>query len=119
MRREHPEDLDLPPDVAQALERFLAEATERFPDRIQRVVLFGSVARGEAREDSDVDLLVVWDGSEGEAIRSLVPITSEILVDTGVDLAIHPVSPNRLETLRAADTYFYRNLQQEGVSVAG
>lgn len=43
---------------------------------IKSVVLFGSVARGKARQDSDVDLLIVTDKykSAGEAIDRLVEV---------------------------------------------
>ncbi|MBI4326168.1 MAG: nucleotidyltransferase domain-containing protein [Chloroflexi bacterium] len=39
----------------------LAEATRRLVEAAQprRIILFGSRARGDAREDSDVDLLVI------------------------------------------------------------
>ena len=42
--------------VARALADWLRE---RFGDRVLRVVVFGSVARGEADEDSDLDVLVL------------------------------------------------------------
>src|SRR5438874_9741392 len=40
------------------LECFRATLTEIYGDRIERVVLFGSRARGDAREDSDYDVAV-------------------------------------------------------------
>lgn len=112
------EDLEIDPDVREAIRRFVSEAHDRSGNRLEKVVLFGSWARGEAGKGSDVDLLVLWAGPEGEAIRELTPITTQILIATGVDLAIHPISPQRLATIREADTYFYRNLTQEGVAVA-
>jgi predicted nucleotidyltransferase len=33
-----------------------------FPDRLQGVLLFSSEARNEAREDSDLDLMVLLEG---------------------------------------------------------
>jgi predicted nucleotidyltransferase len=50
-------DLKLDDRVRAALEAARAELNARFD--IDRIVLFGSVARGEADEESDVDLLVV------------------------------------------------------------
>ena len=50
-------DLKLDDRVRAALEAARAELTARFD--VDRIVLFGSVARGEADEESDVDLLVV------------------------------------------------------------
>ena len=42
----------------QAIERLVASAPEIRVLGVRRLALFGSVARGEARSDSDVDLLV-------------------------------------------------------------
>jgi len=42
----------------QAIERLVASGPEIYALGVQRLALFGSVARGEARSDSDVDLLV-------------------------------------------------------------
>lgn len=49
----------------EALARLLARLEEECGDRIQRVILFGSRARGDADEESDLDVLIVTaDGEE-------------------------------------------------------
>jgi len=40
------------------LERFRAAVTEIYGDRLERIVLFGSRARGDAEPDSDYDVAV-------------------------------------------------------------
>ena len=40
------------------LERFRAAVSELYGDRLERVVLFGSRARGDAQPDSDYDVAV-------------------------------------------------------------
>jgi uncharacterized protein len=40
------------------LRRFRAALTEIYGDRLERVILFGSRARGDARPDSDYDVAV-------------------------------------------------------------
>ena len=52
-----------------------------------RVRLIGSVARGEARHDSDVDLLVTW--SEGASLldHSALMLAFENLLGRKVDIA--------------------------------
>ncbi len=50
-------------------ERYAATAQEVLGENLTSVVLFGSVARGEARPDSDIDLLVICRELPGGAFR--------------------------------------------------
>jgi predicted nucleotidyltransferase len=52
-----------PEDILSTLRAQYQALSRRYP--IQRMALFGSWARGEAREDSDVDILVDVDPSIG------------------------------------------------------
>jgi type III restriction enzyme len=52
------------PGWQEALARFVAEVRQSYRERFDRVVLYGSRARGEAGHDSDVDILVVLDRCE-------------------------------------------------------
>ncbi len=51
------DSLDLSHDQRAALDEAKREITQRFA--VRRLLLFGSVARGEADEESDVDVLVI------------------------------------------------------------
>ena len=44
---------------AQALDEFLRVLRKRFGDSIEEVILFGSYARGDYDEESDIDLLII------------------------------------------------------------
>lgn len=50
--------LEAPLNRQQAIQRLLAAEAEIRALGVQRLALFGSVARSQARSDSDVDLLV-------------------------------------------------------------
>ena len=65
--------------------RFRAALDAAYGDPIERVVLFGSRARGDARPDSDYDVAVFLRniGGVGEEIGRLVDLGDDILVDTG------------------------------------
>jgi predicted nucleotidyltransferase len=70
----------------RTLDEWLPEVVERIVERFDplRVILFGSLARGEANYDSDIDLFVVFDEVEWENKRKLtVEIRSSI-----ADLAV-------------------------------
>jgi predicted nucleotidyltransferase len=65
--------------------RFRAALAEAYGPRVERVVLYGSRARGDARPDSDYDVAVFLNDAEGlwsESAR-LADIETEILLDTG------------------------------------
>jgi predicted nucleotidyltransferase len=84
----------LPPHVRAALAEAKARLVALYGDRLDRVVLYGSYARGDAREDSDVDLLVVLRGTyepyaEGKEISA---IRLALSLRHGVDVAMQPYS---------------------------
>src|ERR1700678_1837490 len=65
--------------------RFRAALGEVFGARIERVTLFGSRARGDARPDSDYDIAVFLHDLKdfGEEAKRLAEIETDILYDTG------------------------------------
>jgi predicted nucleotidyltransferase len=57
--------------------------------RVERIVLYGSHARGDARDDSDIDVLVVSpDFDPRQPLRDQRTVS---LAKIGVDLAISPI----------------------------
>jgi uncharacterized protein len=74
------------------LVRFRQEVGEAYGTKLERVVLFGSRARGDARPDSDYDIAVFIHEPESfnnEATR-LATIGTGILYDTGAIInALH------------------------------
>ena len=56
------EILSLPPSVRAALREAKTELERLYGDRLVKIVLYGSHVRGEAHQESDVDVLVVLRG---------------------------------------------------------
>jgi uncharacterized protein len=73
------------PPSDPVLTRFSCAVTEIYGDRVERVVLFGSRARGEAQPDSDYDVAVfLRDLGDGAAeMNRLADIATGILYDKG------------------------------------
>lgn len=55
--------------VNPILAKFRAALAEMYGDRLERVVLFGSRARGDAQPDSDYDVAVFLNGMNGSSDR--------------------------------------------------
>ena len=81
------EALALRPDILQALRRYRELLTTRFGSRLESVSLFGSQARNEAREDSDIDVLVLIRGADWREEREAAMFGGDVAVDTGVWLS--------------------------------
>jgi predicted nucleotidyltransferase len=73
------------PQDDPVLKRFRAAIAEMYGDRIERVVLFGSRVRGDAREDSDYDVAVfLRDMADRFAeMDRLADLSTAILDETG------------------------------------
>lgn len=89
----------LSPLIRQLLTQFRRALDARFPNRVERVCLFGSWARGEATEKSDLDIAAVIRGlttSEWNEARNIA-----VEVEAAVGIAFSPfiVSSERLATL--------------------
>lgn len=61
----------------QPVQAFLRQVQDKL-DELVGVVLFGSVARGEADRASDIDLLVIVDEDRSEARRTVQSVVSEL-----------------------------------------
>ncbi|WP_420456905.1 nucleotidyltransferase domain-containing protein [Rubrivirga sp.] len=106
-----------PPHVRAALAEAKARLEAIYGDRLVRVVLYGSRARGDARPDSDVDLLVVLRGdyqAHRELKDRLVPVTLDLLDRYGVAVSAQPYGDGEL---RNHTLTFPRNVDREGVTL--
>jgi uncharacterized protein len=76
----------------EILRRFRAALDELYGDRIERVVLFGSRARGDAHEASDYDIAVFLKDltDRRREFHRLADLRTEILADTGVFIEARP-----------------------------
>jgi len=65
---------DPEPPFSQPVRRALDDAKqaleEIYGDRLRHLIVYGSQARGEARPDSDVDLMIVLDGAVDPAVEA-------------------------------------------------
>ncbi len=101
----------------KALRDFLKRVKEKFGDRIEKVILFGSYARGDAGEESDIDLLVITGGERFEMQKNLSGVAIDILLETGVYISAKAVSIEEYSLMKKIKTGFYQNIAREGITV--
>ena len=79
-------------------------------------ILFGSEARGDARSDSDIDLLILLDGDKMTLAKEeevTLPLY-ELELETGVEISPIVMLKKQWEN-RPFKTPFYVNVKNEGV----
>jgi predicted nucleotidyltransferase len=101
---------------AQVVNQIRETMHRRFP--ATQVILYGSEARGDARPDSDFDLLILVDTdrltySEKDAIKA--PLY-DIELETGADISTMILPRSEWEN-RPFATPFQTNVQREGITL--
>ncbi|WP_099211353.1 nucleotidyltransferase family protein [Thermococcus henrietii] len=81
---------------------------EAFGDRVEEVIVFGSRARGEAKPESDLDVLVVLDKIEPEDWDRAGELSAELTLELGISVMI--VLHTRRDSL-------YETAAREGIAV--
>ena len=107
----------LPLDLAKIVAELRKELETFYGARFRDLLLYGSYARGDQREGSDVDLLVLLDGpvETGREILRLEPIVWPLSLDHDVVLSVMPV--NR-EAYQKGETSFLRIIRKDAKQAA-
>ena len=100
----------------------LSRNTQRlFGDKLQRIILFGSYARGDYTEESDLDIMVLADYEESEERlwrKRISKIASDASLEHDITICMilrdEQTFINRIPMLP-----FYRSVAAEGVEIYG
>lgn len=98
----------------RALDSFM-KRIETFRDIIVKVIVFGSYARGEAKEESDIDILIVVKDKKIE--QEVIGMAVEVLLEHGEYISVKILTEKEFELLK--NTGFIRNVMKEGMVIAG
>jgi predicted nucleotidyltransferase len=101
----------------KAIDEFVRRAIEKYGDMVDGIILFGSVARGEAKEDSDIDILVITEGDSFKMQKQISEIVVEILLEKGVYISVKVLSREEYNFLKEVKSSFYRNISKEGIVI--
>jgi len=99
------------------LETFSHAIRQRFPDKVEHVIVYGSKARGDARPNSDLDVLVVL-GDNTVPKGNVRLIGYELALQTDVVPSILVYTAQELEQRKKDRSVFVEAVEREGVVVS-
>jgi predicted nucleotidyltransferase len=95
--------------VKQSLRKF-------YQDKLEKIILYGSQARGDATEYSDIDILVVLKSTINpyDEIDKTSEIIADLCLEHDVVISRHFISSEKFES---QNTPFIYNVKKEGIMI--
>ncbi len=106
--------------IREIVERFATEAKRIYGTSLRNVILYGSCARGDFEQDSDIDIMVLLDAPQEEMgieRKKILEVSNQL--DWDYDVVLTPVFQNyQLYQKYMSVSKYYQNVQREGVQFA-
>lgn len=100
-----------------ALKQFKKALEEKLGENLLEIKLFGSKARGDARKDSDLDVLVVISHGDWRMCDVVYDIVTDILLETEVCISPKVITREEHDYLYSSGNPFIKNVIREGIPV--
>ena len=109
----------MPQKIHLLLDQYIEIIKEIYGEHLYRIVLYGSYARGNYRDDSDIDIMILSDLSDAELKKysqKLCYKTYDFNMDHDID--IKPIAKSAEHFQKWIINYpFYANVDREGVTI--
>lgn len=111
---ERDQRVNLPQPVSSALDELKEILRTVYSDRLRGLYLYGSYARGDFCEHSDIDLLIALEGEVKpfKEIDLLSEIVSDLCLRHGLLIAVYPVPAAWVAERKSL---LFENIRREGV----
>lgn len=105
-----------------SLSPYEQKALQSFKERVQRLLggdfvsmtLFGSRARDEGDESSDLDVLVLVRNESSSVRNSVIDVSADILVETDIDISPLIFSEDHFEDMRRRERLLVTEIDRDG-----
>ncbi|MAU02138.1 MAG: hypothetical protein CL608_33795 [Anaerolineaceae bacterium] len=99
----------------QMAESLVEELIAKFGEQVLAVILFGSRARGDATDESDMDFLIIMSEVDNTIKREIRFLTTEIWLEHGIFLSTSIISNTHWQQLQKLKTALYCNISDDGI----
>ncbi len=106
-------------DLQRAIHAFIERAQEIFGNHVRQIILYGSYARGDYHEESDIDIMLLVDLQQEECWEYRKRLMGEVFdINLEYDTMIVPTTVNAAHFKEWLPVYpFYQNVVKEGVEL--
>lgn len=101
------------------ISEFKGRLSSDLANSIKRLIVFGSRVKGEAAEDSDLDVIALLDEKTPAIEKCLEDIAYEVMWDHDFKpmISLKVITESQFYSALNRGFSFYRNVEKEGVSV--
>lgn len=101
----------------KVIKLFKEKIKNQFKDAILQVIVFGSKVKGDATENSDIDILVVTSLEDWRECDRIREIGYELDEEIDYRLSIQVIPKFHIDYLRKNNFQFIRNIENDGVII--
>lgn len=108
-------------DIHDIVLRFSRQVKEILEDKLSKVILYGSYARGDYRKNSDIDIMVLTKLTDTEIEKEekkIFDLAFDFMMEYGVDISVMMKNESHFNYWLGA-LPFYDNIEKEGVVLNG
>lgn len=103
--------------ITRILYLLKSRLTDELGDRLVKMVLYGSRARGDYRGDSDIDVAIIVRGLTGALKNRLLEIIADIEIEYLTALSTLVISEETFESLKKRERRLALDIETEGLLI--
>ncbi len=101
----------------EVVKGFCADVRKALGDNVVSITLFGSRARGEGDDESDIDVLFILRATDSDVEDDIIKIAVDYMVDYNLVLAPATYTNKEWNRYKKLGSFFVDNVESEGIAL--
>lgn len=110
--------LTLSPKEWLAIQGLLERLQQSYGSQIRQALLFGSKARGEAQQDSDIDILLLVENENWALKDAITDVAAEVNLEYDLQIDARVIGLQRWQHLAETQAGLYRTIIRDAIPLA-